>query len=63
MTPQDIVKEISCIKEDNKTCMSIISSQSTKEQKAEYRARLAENNHQLMHLESILASIKYDPLF
>ena len=63
MTVKDITKELECIRNDNAVCMNIISSpEKSKEEKAECRKRLIENNHQKMHLESILVSIRYDPL-
>jgi len=64
MTVQDMVDELEFIKQDNAKCMTVIASRdSTKEEKGECRARMMENNHQKMHLESTLLSIKYDPYF
>jgi hypothetical protein len=64
MTITDMVKELEFIKADNKTCTEVIASKTaSKEEKAECRMRILENNHQKIHLESTLAAIKYDPLF
>ena len=64
MTVQDMVAELEFIKQDNAKCMTVISSpDSTKEEKGECRARMLENNHERMHLESTLLLIKCDPYF
>lgn len=63
MTPKQIVDEINWIKDDNIIIKNILASDADRNTKAECRARLHENNHQLMHLESTLISIKCDPNF
>ena len=61
MTPQQMANEVAYIKTDNEHLKNLIASNISKEIKAECRAKLIENNHQLMHLESTLLSLKYDP--
>ena len=63
MTPEEMAKEIEWIKNENVNHMKIILESKDKKEKSEHRKILLENKHQLMHLESVLASIKYDPLF
>lgn len=64
MTTTDMVRELKQIEKDNKGYAEIIASGiASKEQKSECRMKIIENNHQRMHLESVLASIKCDPYF
>lgn len=63
MTVEEIVNEINWIKNDINNCQRKMDKTKSKRIKAECRAKLYEHRHQLMHLESILIAIKYDPLF
>ena len=63
MTVQQMANEISFIEHENEVIHNLMSNEKNKEKKAEMRAVLSENNHQLMHLRSTLTCIKYDPLF
>jgi hypothetical protein len=63
MTVMQITDEINWIKNDIKNCRTIIEKSKSKKIKAEYRAKLREHYHQLSHLESILITVKCDPLF
>ena len=63
MTVRQMAEEISFIEHENEVIHNLMKNETNKETKAEYRAVLSENNHQLLHLRSTLACIKYDPLF
>lgn len=63
MTPKQMVEEIKWIKNRNEVLKTVLKIETNKKKKAECRAQLRENYHQLCHLESTLLSIKYDPNF
>lgn len=64
MTVTQMAEELEFIKKQNEEYRTKMNDPSiSKEIRGEYRARLLENNHQRMHLESTLSAIKYDPLF
>ena len=63
MTVKQIAEEVGYIERENDRIHKLIENETNSETKAEYRAVLSENNHQLLHLRSTLACIKYDPLF
>ena len=64
MTVQDMISELDLIELENARYKAIIENPHTsKEKKAECRERMLENNHERMHLESVLVTLKVDPLF
>lgn len=64
MTIEQIIEELKFVDHEITVCKNTINNPKTeKKEKADCRERLRENYHQKMHLESVLASVKYDPLF
>jgi hypothetical protein len=63
MTVQQIADEVMFIENENERIHKLMENEKSTEAKAEYRAILRENNHQLMSLKSTLTAIRYDPLF
>ena len=49
MTVKQIAEEVGYIERENNRIRKLIENETNSETKAEYRAVLSENNHQLLH--------------
>ena len=64
MTTTEIREEIAWLKDDNKVCAGIVKDPcASPVEKAEARARMRENFHDLTCLETTLLLCEADPLF
>lgn len=64
MTPDRIREEIQWLKDDVHSCECVTRSpESSPAEKAECRQRAQTNRREIVHLESLLTTIKNDPLF
>lgn len=64
MTPDRIREKIQWIKDDIHSCECIVRSpESSCAEKAECRQRVLANRKEIVHLESVLTTLKNDPLF
>ena len=64
MTKEDIKEKIQWLEDDTRAAQNILDNgKGTREERAEYRARIRANDKEIMHLKSLLITIRANKLF
>lgn len=64
MTKEEIKEKIQWLEDDTHAAQSILDNgKGTREERGEYRARIRANLKEVMHLKSLLITIRADKLF